>query len=834
MIYNDYMSDSIDKTNNIIRVPLYIYEYKEICSVTIHDAVEYLYYLEGRLPTEKELKEEKIKMTIDEIKKLIAESDENIPLYDPYTENVYLIERLNVYSRVVNHDYRPVDIILLEYLENVYENKKNKLEKEPELKNNKIFMRSIRKLELILEFIDSFDKMQLFLTFSHILFSHDFQLLNKSFTCMKKSFIPHQAHLKPFYTVDEAIKLGLNNNFVTIPKNSSYNDYKRDLENKEYVTLCNKIQKHDIIAKILIMHQKYITENDMIGLIQYYTLQGSYFMNQYLRGFTKYDYQNNYLEDNILKVWNLVANAPEFDKDYVLYRFVSKDDYLKQLKIGDIYQDNGFMSTTRDPFYRSDIYKFGFILMKIYIPKNIKGVGLSLELHSHFPAEEEIILAPKAKLKLIAVNNDVAYYHPDDIFAENIKTKYEFEWIGNDDMIINKRKPVTFETKTIDFLKIKKVDTYTIQEKINYLVKTQFDPMNRAKCTIGDKTFLIMAEWYDSTGPYKNMYAITSINGFCLYSIYEGYILFMIEIGEINNQQQIRVNYFTKYSRLNRQKIMGDENFIKFISTIAQYFDIPNVIIYADYMSCDTDMLDTYNNDIKSVTKVLSRAVKKVEETEKEKELTGYSKQISLTKTELNLQKYEQISNEDNMTKIYNDQKKRRQENTLPDDIVLDTTEYSGGSHCIDFYLYLKHNIKRYENTKLLNAELIPLFSYNSLDELRSFDPLTILEKTDRDEIYQVYVKTYVNEKTKEKHTIADFYIWIVENKCYLMDLFIKKIDRLKNYTNPFKKGIYILDALAYLYNRNYISSYNRFVKIEFNEEYQVLTLPKNDYRIIR
>jgi hypothetical protein len=41
-----------------------------------------------------------------------------------------------------------------------------------------------------------------------------------------------------------------------------------------------------------------------------------------------------------------------------------------------------------------------------------------------------------------------------------------------------------------------------------------------------------------------------------------------------------------KYSALDREKIIGDENFIKFISSIAYYFDIDKVIIWADYKAC--------------------------------------------------------------------------------------------------------------------------------------------------------------------------------------------------------------------------------------------------------
>ena len=74
----------------------------------------------------------------------------------------------------------------------------------------------------------------------------------------------------------------------------------------------------------------------------------------------------------------------------------------------------------------------------------------------------------------------------------------------------------------------------------------------------------------------------------------------------------------------------------------------------------------------------------------------------------------------------------------------------------------------------------------------------------------------------------------MVENKGYLMDIFIDKLNKIYNKNNPFKKSIYALDTMAYLYNRRYINVYNKNIKILFDEEHQLLSLPKNEYRIIR
>ena len=56
-------------------------------------------------------------------------------------------------------------------------------------------------------------------------------------------------------------------------------------------------------------------------------------MNQYLRALNQYEYYNDFLEVNIEKIWSLVLNAPAFDNDYILYRFVNNDDFMKTIQI---------------------------------------------------------------------------------------------------------------------------------------------------------------------------------------------------------------------------------------------------------------------------------------------------------------------------------------------------------------------------------------------------------------------------------------------------------------------------------------------------------------------
>lgn len=891
-----------------------------IKKVKIADALHEMYLLKCRVPTEEELKKYGSDQMVDEIKRKISSNEQWVPLYDVYTYNIYLIQMRNVYKRVVNHNYRFPDELIMDIVKKTRDKNIKKMKKHPELEKNKVFTRQIRKANLMIDFIDQLDMRTLYDSYVRTFYKYSPMMGNSAYTCVKKSFIPHVSHLEPYYTHDDVIKMGMNMGIVEIPENVEYIDYKDGMTKEDYVSLCNQIQKNDISSDVLIEHQKFIIDNKMEGLVQYYTIQGSYFINQYMRSMGNYEYKNDFLEENITKIWKLVINAPGFDKNYILYRFVTNDSYLQDLNIGDIYVEKGFTSTTRDPFYMNDLYKFGFVLIKIRIPKKTIGVGLSIELTSLFPEEEEIILPPLAHLRLISKNESCEYYHPNDTFVANIKTRYEFEWVKNADIKYPKKSEYKGETKLIDFLKLKKIKTLSIKEKINHLVRTEFDPMSRIQCKIGDNTYYVIAEAYNSTSTYEGMYALKTSEGFSMYSFYDGYMIFMIEIGEMDGYNHIKVNYYTKHIQLDRQKIMGDDNFIKFIASIAHYFDITEVVIRADYMSCeklynDQKLLTDSVKDVKDskisrgtlfpiiktnpMTKTdpnpnlnpikKTNPMKKIkgedqdekDEDKKDEDIpmqiqipnlprhytpeskrmhkkkqrayepfdkqtikhTRYNKnEIEHQNKRLNLKDDEEDESDKEKESEKNEEGKKENE-TKCDTIRYVTNvdeensdRYVGGSYCVDFYNYFKHLTKRYEGTNTLNVELQPVFSYHDLDNLRTISPLKILKKEDRDEIFQIYTKTYLFEVSGKKDNVADFYVWMVENKCYLMDIFVDKIDKLykDNKNNPFRQGMYKLDAMTYLYNRRYIETYNRHIKLEFNHEFSNLSLPKNEYRIKR
>lgn len=584
------------------KIIVYHIEKKILVEIKPEDVLDQLYYLEVEIPTEKHVNEyikknkkdniskffvKNITQSISKIKQTISQIGFKIPLYDVSTENLFIVHQSLIYNKVIVHHYRFPDNELMQKLDET----KNEIEKtvkmleqsEKNLNFNEIsIIRKYKKINLMLHFMQSFDIDVLYNTYIRTLYLNAEQLGQDLTICNRPSYMPQLTHIAPYYTKNEIINMALNMGLIK-SKNEKYDE--------EIISqLCKKVSENDINGSILLEHQSYIMQKDTIGLVQYYSMQGSYLMNQYLRNQVSYEYKNEYLEHLISTMWKLINNAPMFDKSYILYRFVQTDDFINDLNIGDTFIEKGFMSTTRNPFYKSDAYKFGSILMKIVIPAKVIGVALCIETVSHFPQEQEIILAPSSKFKLIHRDDQCVYYHTDKQFGKQISVKYEFEYIedskskGNVSFI---DRPLYQETEPVNFLTIDKTNVLTINERIKIFLTTHVNPMYQFNTTIGNKKIVIKAEWCDSTVVYKNFYALNTKHGFNLYSIYNNHLLFVIEIGEKESIPCMFVNYYIKYSTLNKDDLIGVENFLTFIASVAYYFEISKVIIYNDYMSCN-------------------------------------------------------------------------------------------------------------------------------------------------------------------------------------------------------------------------------------------------------
>ena len=103
---------------------------------------------------------------------------------------------------------------------------------------------------------------------------------------------------------------------------------------------------------------------------------------------------------------------------------------------------------------------------------------------------------------------------------------------------------------------------------------------------IGEETYTVSIEWYDSTSTYKDFYSKVNNNGFSMYTIYKNYMLFFIEIGEDNNGSYMMVDYFFRFSTKSNLSNIEKKDYIIFLASIGNYFGIDNVIIYCDYYSC--------------------------------------------------------------------------------------------------------------------------------------------------------------------------------------------------------------------------------------------------------
>lgn len=791
------------------------------------EVIDKIYYLEASVPTKEQIlsgykKDKEIKKLIedngdndnksvikliDAIKNEISKIEDKIPLFDIYSENLYIISKDNVYDRVINQNYRFPTEKLYNELNTKYESMPSKMELE---NIDPIVKRKYKKLELIINFLKSFDLNELYSTYMRVFYLYSDEVGKNISLCRRPSFLPHFTHLKPYYTQNEITNIALNMNVERT---------------------CEAVAKNDISAKILLEHEQYMIKQNRVGLVQYYTLQGSYFMNQYLRQLTNYDYRNDYMESLIIPMWELINNAPSFDNNYILYRFVHNDNYLKEINIGDIYTDKGFTSTTRDPFYRSDLYKFGFILIKINIPKNVKGVALCVETLSHFPNEQEILLSPLSMLRLDSRDSKCEYFHIDKKFSAQIRTKYEFTYVGKEEIRMPKRPEYPFQSKTIDFLEIMNtgnIDTITLEEKIRFFTSKYVNDLGQFYVNIEKNTFTIITERYDSTSAYKKFYGVTNQNGFLMYTIYNNYILFMIEIGELgtsdnNEGRYMYVNYYVKYSTYDKNKIYSNDGFLKFISSIAYYFNINRIILWANFKTCDVRIdadldIDSENVNDPNELKDIINSDLTINKATKQKLSELKQRSFINDKIDKFMTQQKKISINDNK----NDKKKEYTEETYMKDMK------GGGTYCIDFYDYFKHNKKTYSEVNQM--DMYPKFSYSQLDKMKHTTIDKLLEKSDLDEIYQIYDKIY--KVNVGKDNVASFYVWMIENKCYLMDILIDKMDRIFRVDNPFESCYYVLNPLSYLYNKNHIATIPSFTIQSRTTHVKDSNVQKNKYRI--
>ena len=531
------------------------------------DVLYNIYYKLATLPTKKLLKSKKsnIDKYLSELKIQISKLDNLIPLYDIFSKNIYLIKPEEIYDSVIHLYYRPLTKKLYEYLQSIKTDDKTYKEK----------------LEKNINFMENFDLNVLEETYIKT-FYYQSNKIGKNFTlCIKPSFLPF-VNINPYYNRDELINLGLN--LKIIKPDETYYDEKRLLQ------LCDKVSQDDIDSDTLLNHYLFIQFNNLQYYIKYYSFMGSYQMNYYIRNNSVKD---KFIEKNINQFHSIISKSPAFNDTYYVYRLINNDDFLQDVKIGGIFEDKSFMSTSRNPFYNPVRNAFGLILMKIKLPKNKQGVGLCIENYSLFPEEQEIILNP-CRLKLVS-KDDTIYYHTDKKAQRSIKTKYEFIYVEQIPLDINKiskNYDSELDIPIIDLYNTK-ISGVKVEDKLNNfsnllpLVNTckrfyvevnkkqyLFSVNKMADKRIYEKFFFLQKKKYSENDIIEELYITYQDES-------TGEILLMIEIKDV-----ISVNYLQKFTGCNKE--FNDNDLLELISGFSKLFQLYQVVIHPNYKPFST------------------------------------------------------------------------------------------------------------------------------------------------------------------------------------------------------------------------------------------------------
>lgn len=678
------------------------------------------------------------KYSVDELlqaKKELSRIDTHIPLFDIYSKNIYLINSSNVYSRIMFYHYRLPNTQIFNILKSTYESILKSIK-------NDIYL---SKLNKNINFISNYDLDELEKTYYKVFYLSQ-PITSDITTCIKPSFIPFITS-KPYYNKSELINLALNMNIKI-----NYDNINFESDN-----LCSLISINEISAKEILSHQIYIQENISKSYIQLYSLLGSYYWNYYIRNKC---FKDIFVEKQIDNLYSIISKAPEFEKDYWLYRFISNDDYLSDLKPGSLFEETSFISTTRNPFYDPKNNLFGFILIKIKIPKGKEGIGLCIESYSMFQNEEEVLLNP-AILKLLSIKDNYHYYHPNPNASKRIKKLYEFELIDS-----IKNKP-SLETKTYEIYpkEIPNIvwlenvlDGDDFASKVYYFYRVMLPVYNNKRyfySDIGGKSYLFQAFFLDDNPIYEKYFFLQkNINSENFNTKEEIYFVLQNEdTGEINLFIELRdiisVNYINKF--IGTKQIFSDEEFVKFISSIGHFFGIDQIIIhnnYESYYSISLNLLQNYKGEI-------------LEE-----------------------------QNPDNHT----------------------ISLYSGDFkyYNIDLIHFIEQKFSKFKN--------IPGITYNlkkhHIDFLSKNDAIDIFKTIEKSSLYNILNKLLKKEKNIK---LLDFYIYIHYNYFYLLTELDQLIAFYNNdifitpESNPWINSYFTLKSEEYLYDRGLISSIKTF-----------------------
>ena len=537
----------------------------------------------------------------------------------------------------------------------------------------------------------------------------------------------------------------------------------------ELTDICNKLSSYEINTQMLIYNQLYILYNNAKSYVQYYSLFGSYYINSYLRN--KLSTIDIEMEKHINNFFKLMESTPAFDNDYEVYRFIENDEYLSHLSIGDIFNETSFISTTRNPFYGEKNNVFGFILLKIRLPKGKEGIALLMESYSNYPHEQEVLLMP-GKLKLIETNNDWSYYHWNKLAEKKIIKKYTFEYIEPLSYDIKtytgnyiKQKIIEEQIPLIDFY-AQSYDGSNVQEKVlnffNSLTKINLRRTFYSK--IGNQQYQFFAYFLTQNKVYSKFFFLqkedeqNKLLGDEIYLSIQnpinGQIELLIEIRNI-----ISINYYHRYSGLANN--IDEQHLLHWLAGLAKALTIDTIIIHGNYSS--------YASVVENILSTSNIAPKKL------------------------LDEWKTIQNIDN-----------------PDTNILNLYTADVNTYCVDLVNYLVNGKKRFMIHDYIEHK-VPYHMLNKLKTTKFIDLYNtygyIIDGTTQ--LLKIYKKLSdshkINIDTKQL-TVAEFYEIIHFNHPYLID----KLQNLitlsypKNAPNPWHL-YYVFKPYQYLYEKQFI-----------------------------